>query len=412
MSEFDVIVVGAGPAGIIAAGRAAMSGAKVLLLEKMEKPARKLRISGKGSCNITSTKPYNEFISEISENARFLNTAFGTFFSSHIVELLNDMGVQTIVERGQRVFPASKNAHHVADALVNWAKRQGASVKVGALVEEVVVRDGAVDAVRVNGETIATRSVIVATGGKSYPATGSTGDGYKFAMQLGHSVTPLFPSLVGIEVSQPFARAAGLTLKNVRAELVVNGAVVAEEFGEVLLTAFGLEGASVLRLSRQAIRHFSCGQRVHISIDLKPALSHEKLFNRIVRDLEANAGIDVGGLLRGLMPQAMVSYVGRLLGLSTTRKVAHLSDDEISQMVDTLKSLEFSMCGFRPWTEAIVTSGGVATAEIDPRTMQSKLVHGLYFAGEVIDVDANTGGFNLQIAYSTGWLAGQSATEP
>lgn len=408
-SSVDVVVVGGGPAGLLAAGRAAMCGANVVLLEKMEKPARKLRITGKGRCNITSARPYNEFIAEIATNARFLKRAFGEFFCPDIVNLLKEQGVDVIVERGQRVFPKSGRAFDVAEALVSWAKRQGVIIRSNLEVCQIMAQDGHVGGVVVGGEMLASRSVVIATGGRSYPATGSTGDGYKFAADMGHKIGPLFPSLVGVEVISPFAKASGLTLKNVNISLLVNGNELAEEFGEVMFTEFGLEGASTLRLSRAAVRQFCNGQKVSFCIDLKPALSPDKLKDRILRDMGTNANLDFKGLLRGLLPQAIISYVGLVVGFNLNRKLAQFSNSDLMAVVNKLKALKFTMCGYRPWTEAIVTSGGVLTSEVDSQTMQSKLVKGLYFAGEVLDIDANTGGYNLQIAYSTGWLAGQSA---
>lgn len=395
----------------MAAGSAAQHGAHTVLLEKMEKPARKVRITGKGRCNITNAKPLADFEAEI-HNFGFLQYAFGAFFSQHIIQILKNQSVDTITERGQRVFPASGRAADVANALERWARQQGANISTHWEVKRLTpLAQGGYELESSNGETLTAKAVIVATGGLSYPLTGSTGDGLQLAKQLGHSIITPYPSLVGIEVSRPFFKANGLTLKNVCASLWVEQQCVAEQQGEVMLTDFGLEGAAILRLSRRTIELHRQHRRVEICLDLKPALSHEKLFNRLVREMEAEPNLDMRGLLRKLMPAPMIPHVLSLCRVSPTTIAYSLSDEQLSAVVDTLKALPFGMTGHRPWAEAIVTAGGVCTAEIDPHTMQSKLHRGLYFAGEVIDVDANTGGYNLQIAFSSGYLAGQSAAK-
>ncbi len=411
MSHFDVAVIGGGAAGLMAAGSAAKHGAKTILLEKMEKPARKVRITGKGRCNITNARALSDFEAEI-HNAQFMRAAFDAFSNWHIVELLQAQGVATTVERGQRVFPTSGRAADVANALERWARQQGACISTQWPVENLhPLPQGGFALYGRNGKTITAMAVVVATGGLSYPLTGSTGDGLHFAKQLGHSIIPPLPSLVGIEVSRPFYKANGLTLKNVCASLWVDQQLVAVQQGEVMLTDFGLEGAAILRLSRLAIEQHSQHRRVEIRLDLKPALSHEQLFNRLVRELETIPTLDMRGLLRKLMPAPMIPHVLALCRLSAGTQANSLSDEELSAVVDMLKAIPFSMAGHRPWAESIVTAGGVSIDEIEQHTMQSKLHRGLYFAGEVMDVDANTGGYNLQIAFSSGYLAGRSAAK-
>lgn len=411
MPSVDVLVVGGGPAGVIAAGSAARCGVRVALLEKMQKPLRKLCITGKGRCNITNARAYHEFVGQIGHNARFLKTAFSQFFNDDIVQLLNNQGVETVVERGQRVFPATGRAFDVADALLAWARGLGVMVSTHSPVNELLTDGGRICGVQVGDRKIDARAVVLATGGMSYPATGSTGDGYRLAAAVGHQITPLLPSLVGLEVDCPCRLAGGLILKNVKVSLTVNYNLVAEEFGEVMLAQYGLEGAAVLRLSRQAVRQFHNGQRVCLVLDLKPALSPQQLDARFQRELQVDKQLTVNGLLRGLLPSALVDFVAQRAGLPLNQSVAKLQADALVSLIDTLKLLTFRVIGYRPWTEAVVTQGGVAIKEVDHKTLSSKLLHGLYFAGELLDLDANTGGYNLQIAYSTGWLAGLSAAK-
>lgn len=409
---YDLVVIGAGPAGLVAAGRAAMLGAKVVVLEKMEKPARKLRITGKGRCNITNMRPFNEFIQEITPNSRFLNKAFGVFFNKNIIELLEDIGVQTVTERGQRVFPASGKAWDVADGLVKWTKNQGVEIYNHSPVLDIIKEDKQVKGVRLEDDSaIIAPNVIIATGGKSYPATGSTGDGYRFAEQLGHTITELRPSLTGIETHPSFPQLNGLNLRNVNASLHIDDRKVDEEFGEVEFTEYGVDGPCILRLSLKAIDAFRAGNKVHISIDLKPALSNDKLFNRIERDAAKGKSYTVNMLLRDLLPSQLVSVFLRHLKLSSLKSASELTSDEKTALVSMLKGFNLNMRGHRDWNEAIITAGGINLNEIDSKTMASKLIEGLYFAGEVIDLSGNTGGYNLQIAFSTGWLAGQSVAD-
>jgi len=413
--RYDVIVIGAGPAGLLAAGRAAMEGVSVLLLEKMEKPARKLRITGKGRCNITNIKPFDEFLAEINPEPRFLRDAFKEFFSNDIVELLGSNGVETVVERGQRVFPASGKAWDVAEALVRWAKKCGVHIENNQKVDQLILQEGKIVGVKVfhrhENETVSLtcKALIIATGGKSYPATGSTGDGYEFAASCGHSVVPLRPSLVGVETTPAFRKANGLTLKNVNLALLVNGKKHSEEFGELELTEYGLSGPIVLKHSRKIVEEIVKKQQVELVLDLKPALNHEKLDARLQREIQESPRISVNDLGRRLLPREIVNIMIDSVGLAAQKPLSRLSAEERKSIRIWLKELRFKVTGYRSWEEAIITAGGVSLKEVDPKTMSSKLVEGLYFAGEVIDLDGSTGGYNLQIAFSTGWLAGKSA---
>ena len=414
---YDIVIIGAGPSGLLAAGRAATLGAKVVLLEKMEKPARKLRITGKGRCNITSMKTLEEYFKEISPEPRFLRQAFGAFFNQDIINLLEQNGVETKIERGQRVFPSSEKAWDVADALVKWAKTNGVEIFNHSQVEGLIVDSDTIKGVKVKNtksgivETINSKCVIIATGGKSYPATGSSGDGYKFAQSAGHKAASLHPSLVGIETKQVYKSAIGLNLRNVSATLWVDGKKSNSEFGEAEFTDSGLDGPIILRLSRVMIDSIIADKKVEISLDLKTALDHQKLDARIQRDITELGKKDVKSLLKLLLPSQLIDLFVEILRIDSFKPVKQLNSVERKNLINLLKDFRFEVTSYKGWDEAIITAGGISIKEINPKTMESKIVNGLYFAGEVIDVDGNTGGYNLQIAFSTGWLAGDSSAK-
>lgn len=412
---WDVVVIGAGPAGLLAAGRAAMLGARALLLEKMEKPARKLRITGKGRANITNMKPLEAHLQEIQPEPRFLRQAFGAFFNVDVIALLEAQGVATRIERGERVFPVSGLAWDVADGLVAWAEAQGVTILCHARVEGLVIEGGKLSGLLMarkcaaQPQRLEARCVILATGGQSYPGTGSTGDGYRFAEATGHRVQPLRPSLVRIETRPAHKRAQGLTLKNVQLTLWIDGKKQASEFGEAEFTARGLAGASILRLSRQIVDAKAAGRNVELTLDLKPALDPVKLEARLLRDFEAHGGDTCGRLLRSLLPASLIEVFCEALGLKPASPATQIQGAKRKLLLGLLKELRFEVTGHGSWEEAIVTAGGVSLKDIDPRSMASRKVAGLYVAGELLDLDANTGGYNLQIAFSTGWLAGEAA---
>ncbi len=409
MNNYDVIIIGAGPAGLMAAGCAAEIGGKVLILEKMRLPGRKLLITGKGRCNITNDAPIEEFIRHIFPDGRFLWNAFSKFYSGDIIKLLEKYGVESTLERGGRYFPASNKSKDVLDALLKWVNGLKVEIQCGFKVEKLLVENGVIRGIVSNGQEFISEKVILATGGKSYPGTGSEGDGFRLAKSVGHSIAEPLPSLVPLVCRGDVAqRLQGLALKNVNATVWVNGKKAAEEFGEILFTHFGLSGPIILTLSRKAVAELHKNSKVEISIDLKPALDEQKLDKRLIRDLNEQGKKKIGNLFRKWLPTSMIPVFLDLLKLDPEKESHQVSSAERKQIRNLLKNFRFEITGHRSFKEAIITAGGVLTKEIMPKTMESKKVSGLYFAGEILDLDADTGGYNLQIAYSTGWLAGGS----
>ena len=409
MSNFDVIVVGAGPAGLLAAGRAAELGGKVLVLEKMRQEGRKLLITGKGRCNITNNTAIDDFIKHVNPNGRFLRNAFSQFFSTDIINLLHKQGVETIMERGGRYFPASNKSADVLQGLLKWVNKLNVEIRCGHRVEKLIVENDAMQGIQASGQKFIARHIILATGGNSYPATGSNGEGYELARQVGHSIVKVRPTLVPLETEGGVAqKLQGLTLKNVRAAVWVNDKKAAEDFGEMIFTHFGLSGPIILTLSRIVVDELDKNNKVEITIDLKPALDEQKLDRRLLRDLNEHGKKKIINVFRYWLPMTMVPVFIDLLGLDPEKECHQISSKERKQIRYLLKNLRFRITNHRPFKEAIITAGGVSTNEISSKTMESKVVKGLFFAGEMIDLDAETGGYNLQIAYSTGWLAGNS----
>ncbi|MFO7803277.1 MAG: NAD(P)/FAD-dependent oxidoreductase [Desulfovermiculus sp.] len=411
-----IIVIGGGPAGLMAAGQAAGLGAKVVLLEKMPKPALKLGLTGKGRCNLTNTAPVQEFIQAFGPQGRFLYPAFSRFLSNQLREFLDGLGVSTQVERGGRVFPVSEDAPLVARTLVNWARSLGVDIRVKTWVTDIEMDEGRVVGARTQkkgeGESfVAAKSVILATGGASYPGTGSTGDGYELARRLGHAVQPISPALVPLEVAevQTVGQMQGLSLRNVRVWTKSKGKVLGSGFGEMLFTHFGLSGPVILSLSQEVVRAWEAGNEVTVHIDLKPALDDQKLDARLVRDFRDRGRQQLKTVLKGLLPAGMIPVCLERTGLPGDKIASQISARERQVLRIWLKDVSFTVSGHRSFAEAIVTAGGVSTKEIDPRSMQSKLIKGLYLAGEILDLAGTTGGYNLQAAFSTGWLAGHSA---
>ena len=396
---------------MMAAGRAAELGAETLLLEKMNRPGRKLCITGKGRCNLTNVAPLSDFIIRFGPNGQFLRQAFSRFFSAELVALFEELGVPTVTERGGRVFPVSGQAREVVDALVHWVRKRGVTLRTRSPVERLLVEGGRVVGVQVSPNRVhRSDAVIIATGGASYPATGSTGDGYRLAQSVGHTIVPIRPALVPLETAGDIApRLQGLSLRNVGVRVWVNEKKQAEAFGEMLFTHFGVSGPIILALSRQVVDALRLGQRVTLSIDLKLALDERRLDARLLRDLDAHGKQQFHTLLKDLLPRKLIPVCIDLVGIPPNRVAHQITAQERERLRIWLKDFRLEVTGHRSFTEAIITAGGVDTREVDPRTMASRLVEGLYLAGEVLDVDADTGGFNLQAAFSTGWLAGRAA---
>ena len=409
MKVYDLIVIGGGPAGLLAAGRAAEKGAKVLLLEKMKQPGRKLLITGKGRCNITNDRIAGEFIKHIHPNGRFFRYAFSQFFSQDILALLKKNGVDTNLERGGRYFPASNKSADVLNALLEWNRKNNVEIRNGYRVEKILHKNDRIQGIQTNGQEIPAQAVVLATGGKSYPATGSTGEGYELARQCGHSIQNIRPALVPLETKETAVQQLQeLTLKNVKAVVWINGKKRAEDFGEMFFTGFGLSGPIILSLSRIAVDELQENNNVEITIDLKPALDEQKLDARLLRDLNENGLKKLGNIFKLWLPSDMIPVFIEILKLDPEKECNQVSSKERKAIRYLLKNLKFTIVKPRSFKEAIITAGGISLKEISSKTMESKIISGLYFAGEVMDADGDTGGYNLQIAYSTGWLAGDS----
>ena len=401
-----VAVIGGGAAGQLAAIKAAENGHAVTIFERNEKLGKKLFITGKGRCNVTNAADREGFFRHVVRNPRFLYSAYAHFDSAAIMSLIETAGVPLKIERGQRVFPVSDHSSDILKALERTVRASGVTVRLNTRVSEILTNGGAVSGVRV-GETIEPfDAAVLATGGLSYPSTGSTGDGFRFAQALGHTVVPPKASLVPLETEETWcAELSGLTLKNVTLTAYRNGKEVWSELGEMLLTHFGVSGPLVLSCSALVAEQ---PEGTVLSIDLKPGLTEEQLDARLLRDLSANAKKTIAGALYGLLPQRLLPIVLDAAGIDGTAQAGNCSKAQRRALVEALKGLKLHVRGARPIAEAVVTRGGVSVREVNPSTMESRLVPRLFFAGELLDTDAFTGGFNLQIAWSTGALAGSS----
>ena len=410
---YDVIVIGAGAAGLMAAATAARNGKQVLLMEKMEKAGRKIRITGKGRCNLTNARPPEEFKEAIRTNAEFFEIAFAEFNNKATIRFFERIGVKLDIERGQRVFPKSGKAWDIANALTDYCLDNGVEIVYNSRVSEILTIDNKVYGVNFVNKRgferkVEAENVIIATGGVSYPGTGSTGDGYIFADRTGHKIEEVRPSLTPLRTSHPQKKFLdGLLLKNVQAQLFVEDELVREEFGEISFSDRGIEGAVALRVSRDAVDALIEDKRVKLVIDMKPALTEEMLFDRIKREIaEMQPEEFFSELLRKLVPKHFVIPIAHELDVHSKNYIRKVTDAEIMRLVKVLKGMVFPITDYAPFEFAVVTAGGVSCDDVNRYTMESLKIKGLYFAGEVLDIDANTGGYNLQIAFSTGRLAG------
>ena len=410
MDKINVVVIGGGAAGMMAAIYASDGGAQVTLLERGNVCGKKLRITGKGRCNVTNDCSLQEFLSNVPSNPRFLYSALNFLSTEDTKRFFEDAGVPLKVERGRRVFPVSDKAEDIVRALHDTCVKKGVSISQ-ARAESLIIEGGCVCGVKCGEDTVSADRVIICTGGMSYPRTGSDGDGYKLARQAGHTVTPLLPSLVPIVSGSKICPSLqGLSLRNValRVSDLESGKIIYEDFGEMMFTHFGLTGPMVLSASAHIPDIAS--RKYEASIDLKPALDEKMLDARILSDFSKYNNKDFQNALNDLLPSKLIPVIISLSGISPHKKVNSITKDERKALVSLLKGLKIPLSGFRPINEAIITKGGVSTKEINPKTMESKLCSDLFFAGEVIDVDAYTGGYNLQIAFSTGALAGSHAS--
>lgn len=413
MSRQRVIVVGGGAAGLMAAGQAAEAGSSVLVLEKMAQPGRKICITGKGRCNLTNIADLPDFINHFGRNGRFLHQAFARFFSPELIAFFEGLGLPLTIERGGRVFPACGKAPEVLKVMLKWLGQRGVEIRRSAPVVALSIAEGQIGGVICGGEKIEGDRVILATGGASYPRTGSTGDGYRLAKQAGHSIVDIRPSLVPLETGGDLAgRMAGLGLKNAGIRLFIEGKCRFQGLGEMSFTDFGVSGPLILTVSNLAVDSLRAGKRLEIAVDLKPALDEAQLDARLERDCSGRAGEQIHSVLRGLLPREMVPPCLEATAIDPKKPAGALSAGERRLLRAWLKDLRLEIVGYRSLDEALVTAGGVDLREIDPRTMESRKTGGLFIVGELLDLHADTGGYNLQAAFSTGWLAGQAMIPP
>ena len=415
-----VLVIGGGPAGMMAAITASQNKNKVILIEKMQTLGRKLLITGKGRCNITSSLPIEEFIKNTPGNGMFLYSCYQKYTNKDIIKFLKEEGLEVKEERGNRIFPVTDKSQDVLNCFRKKLEKEKVEIHYNTEVKEILYKEDengqkTAVGVKTNKEDILADKIILATGGKSYPLTGSTGDGYNLAKKLGHTITQIKPSLVPLEVYQRdlCKELQGLSLRNVGIKIIDNNKnkTIYEDFGEMIFTHFGVSGPTILSSSAHLVRYKNIEEnfknhKIELRIDLKPALSEKKLDERILRDFEEFKNKQFKNSLDKLLPQKLIGVIVERSKINPNKKVNEITKEERKTLINLLKKFSVEIKGFRPIEEAIITSGGIKIKEINPKTLESKIVKNLYFAGEIIDVDSYTGGFNLQIAYSTGYVAG------
>ena len=412
-ASYDIVIVGAGAAGLMAATIAAEKQQKILLIEKMDQAGRKLRITGKGRCNLTNTSPIKEFISHIGSDGRFMRNAFSMFFNNELMQFFEQKGVALNIERGSRVFPQSGKALDIFLALINGIERNKniTIVKNTSATELITSPAGIAGVVLSNGTTVAATKVILATGGKSYPLTGSNGEGYTLAKNVGHTIVAPVPSLVPLVCTEKIPdELIGFTLKNVSLTIAdSNDKKICNFFGEMTFTPDGIGGPIVLSASRMVSRRLQNGEQLRATLDLKPALDHDVLDKKLIRELDENGTRILKDALRLWLPAEMIPLALQTMTIEHYKRLNQVSATDRKKILRMLKALPFTIVGTRGFDEAIVTQGGVSLKEVNPKTMESKLVKNLYITGELLDLDADTGGYNLQIAFSTGYAAGKAA---
>jgi predicted Rossmann fold flavoprotein len=410
-----VIIIGGGAAGMMAAGRAAQKGASVILIEKNKILGKKILISGKGRCNVTNVSEKEEFIKNFPGNGKFLYGPINVFSNLDLMDFFKKLNVNLKTERGGRVFPQSDSSKDIVNALVKYLEQGQVKIFSGLSVTDILVKDKKVYGVLLaDGRTFFADRVVIATGGVSYPGTGSTGDGYNWAQKLGHNIIPLRPSLIPLEVEETWIKELqGLSLKNVAITIKTdNEKLLAQAFGEMLFTHYGVSGPIILTVSRFAVDYWlQHSKRLILSIDLKPALSWEQLDQRLIREIDKFSNKYFKNSLKELLPNKLIPVVIRKSHISEDKKMNQITKEERQSLIKVLKNFELKLVRSRPITEAIVTRGGIDVKEVNPKTMESKLVKGLYFVGEILDIDGNTGGYNLQAAFSTGFVAGEAVAQ-
>jgi predicted Rossmann fold flavoprotein len=406
-----VIVIGGGPAGLIAAGQASQAGAAVTLYEKKETPARKLRLTGNGRCNLTNTLPLDDFLEHFGSNGKFLRSAFGKFFAPELRRFFETIGVKLVVDNRGRVYPKSDSAEQVAEALLSWAIKCGVRIKESSPVAKIAVKDKRIIGVQfASSDTIVPADcVIVATGGASYQSTGSSGDGYRLAESVGHTIKPIYPASVPLIAKETIApKLMGISLESVVVKVKAGGKVIARSEGDLMFTHYGVSGPVILNVSKYCVEQLKAGNQPVLSIDIIAEDTAEQIEQKLLDHLKQSGKKQVSSILGLFIPTRMAPVLLTHLQIDSTKPLNQLTSEERRKIVNSLKGLEIAISGHRGFAEAQVTSGGVNLKEIDPQTMESRLVKGLYFAGEVLDIDADTGGFNLQAAFSTGWVAGRA----
>jgi len=420
MQDFDLIVIGAGAAGLIAAGTAAERGARVLLLEKMNRPGRKLKLTGMGRCNITNTEPIEKYFNRYGKNGRWLRQAIQGFTPTQTIEFFNHLGVETVVERNGQVFPKSQNAKDVVDALVKYNRKNRVTIRNDVEVLNLLIKDGAIEGINCKvskeenhkSEAIFAPKVIVATGGKSYPKTGSTGDGYLWAKEAGHRLSPILPALVPLETGEHIpAKIANLEMQDVHVYLWIDNKKVNEDRGEIEFTRNGLSGKVILKMSKRCVVALQNKSKVEITLDLVPALDMKEIDKKLLLYFEKSGKKRIFNIIREFLPERLIAYCLDKNDVDPDKLGHQVTADERKRLRLLLKEASYSITGHRSYKEALVTSGGIHLKDVNPKTMESKLVKGLYFTGEVLDIDGDKGGYNLQAAFSTGRMAGIASSE-